>query len=77
MERRRHRRNRADRADRHQLFGARAGSNVQSALMLMKMRGHRRAGGCRMDLGGGKVHVTPLLDAPTSFGLIAARSGRR
>jgi len=53
-------------------FGVRAGSNVQSALMLMKSAGIAGMVVLGLLLGGGRIHPLPLLDQPVSFGLIAA-----
>lgn len=53
-------------------FGARAGSNVQSALMLMKCGAIAALVFAGWLWGGGAVHVTPVLDRPPSFGLIGA-----
>ncbi len=53
-------------------FGARAGSNVQSALMLMKCAAIGILVIAGWLWGGGTVHATPLLDGPVSFGLIGA-----
>jgi APA family basic amino acid/polyamine antiporter len=53
-------------------FGARAGSNVQSALMLMKTAAIAALVAVGLVLGGGTIHAVPLLDRPVSFGLIAA-----
>jgi APA family basic amino acid/polyamine antiporter len=53
-------------------FGARAGSNVQSALMLMKSAAIAALVIAGAALGGGRIHPLPLLDRPASFGLIAA-----
>jgi APA family basic amino acid/polyamine antiporter len=53
-------------------FGARAGSNVQSALMLMKCAAIGVLVIAGWLWGGGTVHATPLLDRPLSFGLIGA-----
>jgi APA family basic amino acid/polyamine antiporter len=53
-------------------LGARAGSNVQSALMLMKCGAIAALVVAGWMWGGGTVHVTPLLDRPASFGLIGA-----
>jgi len=53
-------------------FGARAGSNVQSALMLMKTGAIAALVLAGIFWGGGHVHLTPLLDRPVSFGLIGA-----
>jgi APA family basic amino acid/polyamine antiporter len=53
-------------------MGARAGSNVQSALMLMKTGAIAALVVLGIALGGGKIHPLPLLDQPPSFGLIGA-----
>jgi APA family basic amino acid/polyamine antiporter len=53
-------------------FGARAGSNVQSALMLMKCAAIGALVIAGWLLAGGSVHPTPLLDRPASFGFIGA-----
>jgi len=53
-------------------FGARAGSNVQSALMLMKTGAIAALVLAGILWGGGHVQATPLLDAPVSFSLIGA-----
>jgi APA family basic amino acid/polyamine antiporter len=53
-------------------FGVRAGSNVQSALMLMKSAAIAGMVVLGLLLGGGRIHPLPLLDQPVSFGLIAA-----
>ena len=53
-------------------FGARAGSNVQSALMLMKTGAIAALVLAGIFWGGGHVHATPLLDRPVSLGLIGA-----
>jgi APA family basic amino acid/polyamine antiporter len=53
-------------------FGVRAGSNVQSALMLMKAAAIAGMVVLGLLLGGGRIHPLPLLDQPVSFGLIAA-----
>src|SRR5580704_313336 len=53
-------------------MGARAGSNVQSALMLMKTGAIAAMVLAGIFWGGGHVQVTPLLDRPASLGLIAA-----
>jgi APA family basic amino acid/polyamine antiporter len=53
-------------------FGARAGSNVQSALMLMKTGAIAALVLAGIFWGGGQVHATPLLDRQVSFGLIGA-----
>ena len=53
-------------------FGVRAGSNVQSALMLMKSTAIAGMVVLGLLLGGGRIPPLPLLDQPVSFGLIAA-----
>jgi APA family basic amino acid/polyamine antiporter len=53
-------------------FGARAGSNVQSALMLTKTVAIAALVVLGLVLGGGELHPLPLLDRPVSPGLIAA-----
>jgi APA family basic amino acid/polyamine antiporter len=53
-------------------FGARAGSNVQSALMLLKMGAIAAMVVSGMALGGGTIHPLPLLDRPVSLGLLGA-----
>ena len=56
-------------------FGARAGSNVQSALMLMKMAAIAAMVVLGIAMGGGTLHALPLLGQPISpglFGSIAA-----
>src|SRR3954469_24476993 len=53
-------------------LGARAGSNVQSALMLMKTGAIAALVVLGFALGGGKIHPLPLLDQAPSFGLIGA-----
>jgi basic amino acid/polyamine antiporter, APA family len=53
-------------------FGVRAGSNVQSALMLMKSAAIAGMVVLGLLWGGGHIHPLPLLDQPVSFGLIAA-----
>ena len=53
-------------------FGARAGSNVQSALMLMKSAAIAGMVVLGLWLGGGHIQARPLLDQPVSFGLIGA-----
>ncbi|MEP6535295.1 MAG: amino acid permease [Bryobacteraceae bacterium] len=53
-------------------LGARAGSNVQSALMLMKAAAIAAMVLLGLWLGGGSVHPLPLLDRPVSFGLAEA-----
>ena len=52
--------------------GARAGSNVQSALMLMKTGAIAALVIAGAWLGGGVIHLLPLLDRPVSLGLLAA-----
>ena len=53
-------------------FGARAGSNVQSALMLTKAAAIAGMVLLGFALGGGTLHPLPLLDRPLSFGLLTA-----
>ncbi len=53
-------------------LGARAGSNVQSALMLMKTGAIAALVVIGLVLGGGSIHPLPLLDQPVSFGLVGA-----
>jgi APA family basic amino acid/polyamine antiporter len=53
-------------------LGARAGSNVQSALMLMKTGAIAALVIVGMALGGGSLHPLPLLDRPADFGLVRA-----
>jgi APA family basic amino acid/polyamine antiporter len=53
-------------------LGARAGSNVQSALMLLKMGAIAAMVVAGMALGGGTIHPLPLLDRPVSLGLVEA-----
>ena len=53
-------------------FGARAGSNVQSALMLMKTGAIAAMVVSGLALGGGTIHPLPLLDEPVSLGLLGA-----
>jgi APA family basic amino acid/polyamine antiporter len=53
-------------------LGARAGSNVQSALMLLKMGAIAAMVVAGMALGGGTIHPLPLLDRPVSLGLVGA-----
>ena len=53
-------------------FGARAGSNVQSALMLTKTAAIAAMVVAGLAFGGGTIHPLPLLDAPVSLGLIGA-----
>jgi basic amino acid/polyamine antiporter, APA family len=52
-------------------FGARAGSNVQSALMITKMVAIAELVLVGLAMGGGELHPLPLLDRPVS-GLLAA-----
>jgi APA family basic amino acid/polyamine antiporter len=51
-------------------LGARAGSNVQSALMLMKTGAIAALVAAGLVWGGGKFHPTPLLGRAVSFGLL-------
>src|SRR5450631_3858904 len=53
-------------------LGVRAGSNVQSALMVMKAAAIAAMVALGLLWGGGHIHPLPLLDEPVSFGLIAA-----
>ena len=53
-------------------FGVRAGSNVQSALMLLKTGAIIAMVAVGILWGGGSVHPLPLLDRPLSFGLAGA-----
>ncbi len=53
-------------------FGARAGSNVQSLLMLLKAGAILAMVVLGLWLGGGSSHALPLLDRPISFGLAGA-----
>jgi APA family basic amino acid/polyamine antiporter len=53
-------------------FGARAGSNVQSVLMLTKTAAIAAMVVAGLAFGGGTIHPLPLLDRPVSFGLIGA-----
>jgi APA family basic amino acid/polyamine antiporter len=53
-------------------FGARAGSNVQSALMLTKTAAIAALVVLGFAWGGGHLHPLPLLDRPVSFGLVTA-----
>jgi APA family basic amino acid/polyamine antiporter len=53
-------------------FGARAGSNVQSALMLTKTAAIAAMVVLGVALGGGRLHAFPLLDRPVSLGLLTA-----
>jgi basic amino acid/polyamine antiporter, APA family len=49
-------------------FGVRAGSNVQSALMLLKAGAIAAMVVVGLCFGGGAIHPLPLLDQPLSFG---------
>ena len=53
-------------------LGARAGSNVQSALMLLKTGAIAALVFLGLALGGGTIHPFPLLDRPLSPGLVGA-----
>ena len=53
-------------------FGARAGSNVQSALMLTKTAAIAAMVVAGFALGGGAIHPLPLVGEPLSPGLIGA-----
>ena len=53
-------------------FGARAGSNVQSALMLLKTAAIAAMVVLGIAAGGGALHPLPLLDQPFSIGLLGA-----
>ena len=53
-------------------LGARAGSNVQSALMLMKIGAIAALVVVGLGMGRGALHAVPLIDRPVSFGLIRA-----
>ena len=53
-------------------LGVRAGSNVQSAMMLLKAAAIAALVVLGIVLGGGAVHPLPLLDRPASFGLLRA-----
>ena len=53
-------------------LGARAGSNVQSALMVTKISAIGAMVAAGLAWGGGTIHPLPLLDRPTSPGLIGA-----
>jgi basic amino acid/polyamine antiporter, APA family len=53
-------------------FGARAGSNVQSALMLMKTAAIAAMVVLGMAWGGGHLHLLPLAGRPLSPGLLGA-----
>jgi APA family basic amino acid/polyamine antiporter len=53
-------------------LGARAGSNVQSVLMLLKMGAIAAMVLAGVLWGGGTIHPLPLLDQPVSLGLLAS-----
>jgi len=53
-------------------LGARAGSNVQSALMLLKIGAIAALVTVGLALGGGKIHPLPLLEQPVSPSLAGA-----
>ena len=53
-------------------FGARAGSNVQSLLMVLKAGAIAAMVVLGLWLGGGSLHPLPLLDRPISLGLAGA-----
>jgi basic amino acid/polyamine antiporter, APA family len=53
-------------------FGVRVGSNVQSALMLLKAGAIAAMVVIGLRFGGGAVHPLPLLDQPLSFGFARA-----
>jgi len=53
-------------------LGVRAGSNVQSVLMLLRAAAIAGMVVLGLILGGGRIHPLPLLDQPVSFGLAAA-----
>jgi APA family basic amino acid/polyamine antiporter len=53
-------------------MGVRAGSNVQSAMMLLKSGAIAALVVVGLAMGGGVVHPLPLLDRPVSFGLLRA-----
>jgi len=53
-------------------LGVRAGSNVQSAMMLLKSGAIAVLVVAGIVLGGGRVHPLPLLDRPVSFDLLRA-----
>ena len=53
-------------------LGVRWGSNVQSALMLLKSAAIAGMVVLGLAMGGGHIHPLPVLDQPVSFGLIAA-----
>jgi APA family basic amino acid/polyamine antiporter len=53
-------------------LGARTGSNVQSLLMLLKSAAIIALVALGLALGGGHIHMRPLLDRPVSTSLIGA-----
>jgi len=53
-------------------LGVRAGSNVQSAMMLLKAGAIASLAVAGLVMGGGGIHPLPLLDRPVSFGLLRA-----
>ena len=53
-------------------LGVRAGSNVQSVMMLLKSGAIAALVVVGIAMGGGAVHPLPLLDRPVSFGLLRA-----
>jgi APA family basic amino acid/polyamine antiporter len=53
-------------------FGVRAGSNVQSALILLKAGAIAAIVVVGLWYGGGSLHPLPLLDQPLSFGFVRA-----
>ncbi|MBZ5704983.1 MAG: amino acid permease [Acidobacteriia bacterium] len=53
-------------------LGVRAGSNVQSGLMLLKAGAIAAMVAVGMLWGGGALHALPMLDRPVSFGLAGA-----
>jgi len=53
-------------------LGVRAGSNVQSALMLLKCGAIAALVAAGFLWGGGHLHALPVLDRPAGFGLLAA-----
>ena len=53
-------------------FGARAGSNVQSALMLTKTAAIAALVIAGLTLGGGTIHPLPLVDGPARWSVIGA-----
>jgi APA family basic amino acid/polyamine antiporter len=53
-------------------LGVRAGSNVQSAMMLLKSGAIAALVVVGVVMGGGAMHPLPLLDRPVSFGLVRA-----